>query len=157
MLDAGLTRDALYDTLRIGVRARRLRATIDTMAATERAGGSLSDAMECAGSAAFPHHDTLAVRSAERVGGSASALRELSEVYERRLATRREPRLRALYAVLLLHLAVVAPSAGALTSQPWSALGHILLLLVPLDALLVGAWLASARPPRAAAPATLLL
>ncbi len=157
MLDAGLSRDTLYDTLRIGVRAHRLRATIDSMAATQRAGGSLSDAMERAGGAAFPHHDTLAVRSAERVGAAPDALRELSEVYERRRAARREPRLRALYAVLLLHLAVVAPSVGALVSQPWSALGHILGVLVPLDALLVGAWLASARPPRAPAAARLLL
>ena len=67
------------------------------------------------------------------------------------------PKAGGLYALALLHGAVLAPNAGLLYADFWSGLGHVLTLLVPLDLAVAGVWYALSRPTRAPGLARLAL
>lgn len=155
LIEAGLTREAVYETLRTGHRSRPVLCAIATLEAAQCEGAALSEAMERA-SPEIPRADALFIRSAEPSGEVPEALRELADAQKKRLRARRDPLARAVYAICLLHMAVVAANSGTLYTQPLAGLTELALVLVPFDALLFLGWLAVAHPPRSAAPALLM-
>lgn len=157
LLDAGLTRDSVYPALRAGHSARAVHSAIDSLEAAARAGHSLSEALEQVPGGVIPQADALVVRAAEPTGSVPDALYELAEAQERRLHARRDPMARAAYAVVLLHLAVLAPNAGGFVTDAFATLARIAWVLLPLDALGLLAWLAVRRPPRSPALAGAML
>jgi len=155
LIEAGLSRGAIYATLRAGQRSRSVVRAIAALEAAQQQGQSLSEAMEAA-SPDIPRTDALFVRSAEPSGEVPEALRELADTQKKQLRARRDPLARAVYAVALLHMAVVAANSGMLYTEPTTGLAQVALVLVPFDALLLLAWLAIVHPPRSAAVSLLL-
>ena len=153
--DAGLGSDALWASLRSGHEG--LRPLLASLESASRTGQPLSGALAQLPGQPFPSHELALLRAAEHTGTVGDALHQLADDLETRRRSGRVPKAGALYALALLHGAVLAPNAGLLYADFWSGLGHVLTLLVPLDLGVAGVWYALSRPTHAPGLARLAL
>ncbi len=151
--DAGVGSDALWASLRSGHEG--LRPLLASLESASRSGLPLSAAFAQLAGQPFPSHELALLRAAERTGALGDALHQLADDLETRWRSVRAPKAGGLYALALLHGAVLAPNAGLLYADFSSGLAHVLTLLVPLDLAIAGVWYALARPSRAPALARL--
>ncbi len=157
LLEAGLTGEVLFNTLRQGSRSPSLRLCVEHLRSSVLAGKPLSEALESAGDAWFPRPHAAALRAAERSGNVPQALRDLADEDEARTRARAEVVRRSLYPLLLFHMAVVAGNSALLLTHPLSFLWQSLAVMVPVDLALLLLARNLLSPPASRGVACLLL
>ncbi len=145
LLDAGLPPDTLYSMLGKGFRSEAVRAVIAACREAALDGRPLSDGLRASAPAVPPLH-ALAVGAAEAAGTVPDTLKELAVGDEERLRARRGLLGSALYPILLVHLAVIAPNGGLLVTDLSAFLLRVVPAIVAIDLALLFGWRLLARP-----------
>lgn len=146
LVSAGVPAQAMLAALDRSFRGVAASVLLRRMRAALEAGNPFSEAILKSEDLGFPRAHGILFQAAEKSGELARPLLRLADQDERHERQRREMLAKSAYPILLLHMAVVAPSVVQLMTDPFGAVLSAALFLVPIDVVLFVIYQSIATP-----------
>lgn len=132
LIDAGVPLDACVRSLHGAIKDTHSRRVLDAIEAAVARNEPLSKGLEHA-VGDIPRYHPRALASAEQSGNPAATLRSFAVDEQRQSDQQKELIRRSAYPILVVNLAIFAPSAGALINNPGGTLPSLLAIMALID------------------------